>query len=236
MRSFRRRSGEAEWMDAPDVTADDFARCLADLARVNTVTLARPPTIRWLAGALAGAAPGEAFTLLDVGYGQGDMLRAVHAWARRAHLAPRLEGVDLNPRSEPAARAATDPGLRIDFRTGDVLGRSPDDPVDFVISSLVAHHMTDAGLVEFLRWMERTARRGWFVNDLHRRPVAFYGFMALSTLARWHPMVRHDGPISVARAFRRQDWVRLLDLAGIPPGSATISRRFPFRLCVGRLR
>jgi len=236
MRSFAQRSPEDEMMDGADVPPEVFAACLADLAKVNTVTLARPPTLAWLGRATRGMAQGQSFSLVDVGYGQGDMLRAIHAWARRKGFRPRLVGVDLNPRSEPAARAATDPGLGIDFLTGDVFDYAPAQPPDFIVSSLVTHHMSDAQVIAFVGWMEATAQRGWFINDLHRHPVAFYGFQALSTTARWHPFVRHDGPVSVARAFVRRDWERLLAAAGLPEGAAHIDWRLPFRLCVGRIR
>ena len=236
MRSFAQRSREDEMMDGADVPPEVFAACLADLAKVNTVTLARPPTLAWLARATRGMARGQSFSLLDVGYGQGDMLRAVHAWAVRRGLRANLTGVDLNPRSEPAARAATDPALGIDFRTGDVFDYAPPEPPDFIVSSLVTHHMSDAQVSGFVRWMEATARRGWFINDLHRHPIAFYGFQALSTAARWHPFVRHDGPVSVARAFVRRDWEERLAAAGLADGVADIDWRLPFRLCVGRLK
>jgi 2-polyprenyl-3-methyl-5-hydroxy-6-metoxy-1,4-benzoquinol methylase len=234
VRSFAARSTEEEMMDGETVTAADFAACLHDLAQVNTVTLARPPTLRFLAHATAQMRPGEAFSLLDVGYGEGDMLRAVHRWATRRGLRARLSGVDLNPRSEPAARAATDPAWGIDYRTGDVFDLNEADRPDFVISSLVTHHMTNPQVVRFLAWMEAVTRRGWMVNDLHRSALAFYGFKLLSTLAMWHPFVRHDGPVSVARAFRRADWERLIAEAGTT--EAEVRWRFPFRYCVERIK
>ncbi len=236
MRSFAERSIEAEMMDGADVTAAEFAACLADLAWVNTVTLARPPTLAWLARAARRRPKGSAFSLLDVGYGKGDMLRAIAAWAARRGMTLHLFGMDLNPRSEPAARAATGDNLAIDFRTGDVFADSLSQPLDFVVSSLVTHHMADEEIVRFLRWMEATARRGWFVNDLHRHPIAFYGFKLLAWVARWHPFVQHDGPVSVARSFRRRDWERLLAMAEIDRSSVTLRWRLPFRLCVGRIR
>lgn len=236
MRSFAGRSSETEMMDADGVTAADFAACLHDLAQVNTLTLARRPTLRWLADATAGLAPGDGFTLLDVGYGEGDMLRAVHAWATAQGFVPRLIGVDLNPLSEPAARAATDRALGIDYRTGDVFDFAGDEPVDFIVSSLVAHHLSDRQLTRFLGWMEARAIRGWFVNDLRRHWFAFYGFAALAAVMRWHRFVRHDGPVSVARSFVADDWARTLPTAGLAAADLTIARVFPFRLCVGRIR
>lgn len=234
MRSFANRSPETELMDADGVTAADFAACLRDLATVNTVTRARPPTLRWLADATAAMNPGDAFTLLDVGYGEGDMLRAVHAWAAAKGFRPRLIGVDLNPLSEPAARAATDPALGIEYRTGDVFAFAPVYRIDFIVSSLVTHHLDDRQIGRFLMWMESRAVRGWFVNDLRRHWFAFYGFRVLAAVMRWHHFVRHDGPVSVARSFVADEWERALATVGIT--AATVTPVFPFRLCVGRLK
>lgn len=223
-------------MDDPAVDEATFRDCLTDLAAVNGWTLARPPTLAWLARATRGLPRGSRFTLLDVGYGQGDMLRSIHRWATWRGLVPDLIGVDLSPWSAPSAWAVTPAGMTIDYRTGDVFEAQLDRPIDFVISSLVTHHMDDDQLVRFLRWMEATAAKGWFVNDLHRHPIAYYGFRLLSSAMRWHHFVRHDGPLSVARAFRRDDWERLIARAGLDRGTIDLRWHLPFRLCVGRLR
>jgi 2-polyprenyl-3-methyl-5-hydroxy-6-metoxy-1,4-benzoquinol methylase len=236
MPDLRTRSFAAEWMDDPAVDEATFRACLTDLAAVNGWTLARPPTLGWLARATRHLPRGGRFTLVDVGYGQGDMLRAIHRWAARRGLVAELIGVDLSPWSAAAARAATPAGMTIDYRTGDIFATSFARAPDFIVSSLVAHHLDDAQLVAFLRWMEATAAQGWFVNDLHRHAVAYHGFRALSGAMRWHRFVRHDGPLSVARAFRRADWERLIAQAGIDRSAIRLSWHLPFRLCVGRRR
>jgi SAM-dependent methyltransferase len=228
------RSQQAEWMDDPSVDPATLARCLDDLAIVNTVTLARPPTIGFLRRIARGMAPGAELSVLDVGFGQGDMLRRVARWGARRGLALRLDGIDLSPASAEAARRATPPDLPITYRTGDVFDEPPGS-VNVVISSLFTHHLADADVVKFLRWMEQTARLGWFVNDLHRHPLAFHGFAALSAVAGWHEMVRHDGRISVARAFRRADWLRLLRQAGLER-DASVRWHVPFRFGVSRVK
>jgi 2-polyprenyl-3-methyl-5-hydroxy-6-metoxy-1,4-benzoquinol methylase len=236
MPSFAIRSCELEQMEAPDIEESALVACLNDLARANTLTLARPPTLAWLARATRNLPRGAAFSLLDVGYGQGDMLRVIHRWARRRGLEPRLSGIDLSPWSATAARAATDPAWGVEYLVGDVFKHRPPEPIDFVISSLVAHHMDDATLTRFIAWMEANARLGWFINDLHRHPLAYYGFMALGRLTFLHPMVRHDGLISVTRSFTRRDWEALLQASGAPRDKIDLAWRFPFRICVGRIR
>jgi len=233
MPDLRQRSRLPEMMDGADVSQADFAACMADLATVNTMTLARGPTLRFVAEAVAQTP--DVLTVLDVGFGAGDMLRSIATMLRREGRQVRLIGIDLNPRSEAAARAMTPVGMTIEWRTGSAFELTGSDTPDLVISSLVTHHMDDGEIVGFLQWMERTARHGWFVNDLHRHTLAWYGFTAMARIARWHRFVQHDGPLSVARSFRRPDWTRLMAQAGSPP-EAHIQWRFPFRYCVERKR
>jgi hypothetical protein len=104
-----------------------------------------------------------------------------------------------------------------------------------VVSSLFTHHLADGDIVRFLTWMEAHARVAWFVNDLYRHPFPYHGFGLLARIMRWHPFVRHDGPVSIARAFSPADWLTLLRKSGLD-GVARLERRFPFRLCVSRVR
>jgi hypothetical protein len=96
--------------------------------------------------------------------------------------------------------------------------------------------MTPPELDAFLRFMEREAAVGWMVNDLHRHWLAYHGFPWLARLAGWHRIVREDGQLSIARSFRRADWRGLLEKAGVDRSGAKVVGRFPFRLCVERIR
>ena len=221
------RALDEELMDADDLDAGTYAVVVGDLATVNSVTMARRPTLDFLDRAIGDR---KSLRLLDVGFGDGDMLRRIARWADARGIVAELVGVDLNPRSEQAARTH---GGDIRYVTGDYADLA-DEPWDVIVSSLVAHHMTHDQLVAFLRFMERHASAGWFVNDLHRHGFAHWGFPVLATIARWHPIVRHDGTLSIARSYRPNEWPPLLAEAGIT--DAKVRRVFPFRLCVERLR
>jgi 2-polyprenyl-3-methyl-5-hydroxy-6-metoxy-1,4-benzoquinol methylase len=229
MISLAARIRRDEQMDDPGLDPATYQEVLHDLARVNAWTFAARPTIGFLA---RGTKDMPAFRLLDVGFGHGDMLRRIARWARKRAIAVDLIGVDLNPNSAVVARAATPIHWPIEYRTGDY--QDVAGPIDFVISSLVAHHMTDAELDVFIRFMEARAARGWMINDLHRLALAYHGFPVLARLLRAHPIVRGDGRISIGRAFRPNDWEAILAKAGV--SEAHIVRRFPFRLCVERPR
>ena len=217
-----------ELMDADDLDAGTYAAVVHDLAKVNTLTLARRPTINFLQSIKT-----RRLKILDVGFGDGDMLRTIARWATKNAVDATLVGIDLNPRSALAANDATPSGVNIDYRTGDYADLAGEH-WDVVISSLVAHHMTHGQLIAFIRFMEAESKAGWLINDLHRHGFAYLGFPLLATIMRWHPIVRHDGQLSIARSYRPQEWPAILEEAGVK--GATVARKFPFRLCVSKIR
>ncbi|HEX8644141.1 MAG TPA: methyltransferase domain-containing protein [Allosphingosinicella sp.] len=221
-----------EQMDDPALDPAVYAAVIGDLARLNRLLMTYRPTIAFIARTLGDR---RGFRLLDVGYGQGDMLRAIARWARRKGVEADLVGIDLNPRSLGAAEAATPAGLPIEYRTGDCADAAGEG-WDYVVSSSVTHHMSDGELHAFLRFMEAEARIGWYVNDIHRHPLAYWSFPTLARLMRWHKMVREDGCLSIQRGFREKDWRRLIAESGVDPAAPRIVRRLPLRLCVERAR
>jgi 2-polyprenyl-3-methyl-5-hydroxy-6-metoxy-1,4-benzoquinol methylase len=227
--SLRQRAIAEELMDADDLDAATYAAVVGDLAKVNVVTMARRPTLDFVRRARRG----RRFKLLDVGFGDGDMLRALSRWAAKHGVEVELVGVDLNPRSEAAAKQHTPPGMAIRWITGDY-AQLAGQGWDMVISSLVAHHMSHDQLVAFLRFMEAESAMGWLVNDLRRHGFAHWGFPVLARAFGWHRIVRLDGTLSIARSYRPDEWPPLLTEAEV--GDARVYRAFPFRLCVERLR
>jgi 2-polyprenyl-3-methyl-5-hydroxy-6-metoxy-1,4-benzoquinol methylase len=225
------RCRDDEQMDAADLDEETYACVLHDLARINRWTFTAHPLLAFLDRATFGLTH---FRLLDVGFGEGDLLRRVAGWAHRRGIATSLIGIDINPRSADIARAATPPDLSIQYLTGDC--HSLFGTFDFIVSSQVTHHMTDRQLFDFLNFMELRAERGWLINDLHRHAFAYHGFPLLARLLGVHRIVREDGQLSIARSFRADEWRAILSASGLPMGGIKIVRRFPFRLAVERLK
>jgi 2-polyprenyl-3-methyl-5-hydroxy-6-metoxy-1,4-benzoquinol methylase len=218
-----------ELMDDPALDAKTYRAVLHDLARVNRATFAYRPTLEFLSRA---AGRRQTLRVLDVGFGDGDMLRRIARWARWCGIAAELTGIDLNPRSVAAALETPSP-TPIRYLAGDYAGLAGEG-FDCVISSLVAHHMSHEQLTAFLRFMDRESALGWFVNDLHRHGFSHASFPVLASLMGWHRIVRLDGATSIARGYRPREWPAILAEAGIE--GARVRRRFPFRLCVEKIR
>jgi SAM-dependent methyltransferase len=229
---FRRRAQLSEWMDEP-CARETMRACLRDLARVNRWFLAYRPILRWLQQ-LRLPAHSVPLRILDVGCGYGDTLRRIELWAKQNAVPVELTGIDLNPDTISIAHEATPPASNIRWVAGDVFAYRASHPPHLIVSSLFTHHLSDDEVVRFLRWMEDNALIGWFVNDLSRAAVPYHLFGWFSRVARLHPFVQHDGPVSIARAFSPDDWHRLASAAGLGPVDFAVLSYTPARLCIRR--
>ncbi len=220
-----------ELMDG-DCSYEDFRGCLRSLEQINRWLLGYRPTLDWLKRLPHGLR--DPVHIVDVGCGGGDLLRQIAGWARRRGVAVHLTGIDLNPHAARSAAESTPKELGIVWVTSNALVYRPEMQVDIVLSSLTAHHLEDEEIVALLRWMEATAQVGWFINDLERSEWSCRLFGWVERVVRWHRFVRHDGQVSFRRAFRKEDWARLLTAAGVPREAVTVEHWRPGRLCVGR--
>lgn len=239
MRDFSQRSDETELMDEKNISFDEFHDCLVGLERINHLTLAYRPTLQWLRPWLDR---NESLCILDVASGGGDMLRKIASTlatrvASTEHV--QMIGVDLNPWSKKSAELLTqslathDPiaASAITFTTADIFEFAPERPIDIIISSLFTHHLTHAQIVDFLRWMDSRACKGWFINDLHRHAIPYYFIKIATAVFSRNRLIRNDAAVSVARSFTLADWQRLINEAGLN-GRVRIQWFFPFRLCL----
>jgi hypothetical protein len=103
----------------------------------------------------------------------------------------------------------------INFIHSDYKNVHFDTKPDILFSSLFCHHFSDEELIYQLQWMSKNSSLGFFINDLHRHPLAFYSIKMLTKLFSKSYLVKHDAPLSVQRAFKRKDWHQLMQRAGL---------------------
>lgn len=210
-----RLTGVAELLDGP---LDDPAALVAnlrDLARLNRLSGGAALSRR------AIAALGPAATILDVGTGGADMPVALLAAARTEGRRLTVTAVDSREEVLAAARVARPEigriaGLELVVADGRSLPWA-DGAFDVAHASLVVHHLEPDEATAFLHELRRVARAGVVVNDLVRGRIAWVGtWLAVHTLARSR-YTRHDGPLSVRRAYSRAELGELLAAAGLEP-------------------
>ena len=198
-----------ELLDEPSHDPAELEESLRDVAAVN----------RWLGGTRALLrhvgpllAPDRPTTLLDAGTGSADLPRAIVHWARRHRRAVLITATDLHPQTLEIARRQSRGFPEISFALADVRALPyADRAFDVTLLSLTLHHLDPDDIVTALRELARTARRALIVGELERRRAAYFGARLLAaTVWRRNRLTRHDGPVSVLRAFTPAE---LLDFA-----------------------
>ena len=154
--------------------------------------------------------------IADIGCGGGDTLKSIARWARRKSIIVELVGVDANAFMVQYARQRCAAFPEISIVQYDVFSEEfAQQQYDIVVCSLFCHHFTDAQLVRMFSQLYRQAQLAVIINDLHRHWFAYYSIKYITILASGSHLVQHDAPLSVWRAFSRQDLKQLVQQAGI---------------------
>lgn len=215
MLSFQQRSYKKELLDQCDIPFAAIQRNMQELDFINRHLGGHDITLDGIVALVQRTAIfNKQLKIVEIGCGGGDNLRAVKDWAAHVKFPVLLTGIDSNPECIAFAREQQR-NSSIQFVCSDYRSVSFPDRPDIVFSSLFCHHFTDAELVAQLQWMQENAALGFFINDLHRHPLAYWSIRLLTRLFSRSYLVRHDAPLSVQRGFRRRDWKRLFAAAQI---------------------
>jgi 2-polyprenyl-3-methyl-5-hydroxy-6-metoxy-1,4-benzoquinol methylase len=209
------RSSHDELMDTVSLPAPVADRTLRFLEWTNRSFGGTGIVLRHLERWRRAWPGGRTITLLDVGTGAADIPRAIVAWAAASGV--RVHVTAIEPAADIAriaqARVNGMPGISVEpVGLDDVATTSR--RFDYVIGSLFLHHVPQARIRETLLAMDRLAVRGVIVGDLVRSPVAWLGVGFLALVAG-NAVVRHDGPLSVRRAFTVAELRDLAAAAGL---------------------
>jgi len=155
-------------------------------------------------------------SIMEIGCGGGDNLRVIKAWAFKKGIAVHLTGIDIN--AACIAYAAGQPQNKdIHFVCADYKEIQFTEKPHLIFSSLFCHHFNDDEIVWMLQWMQQNSTTGFFINDLHRHPLAYYSIKMLTqTFSKSH-LVKNDAPLSVLRGFVKKDWEKLFQKANVQP-------------------
>ncbi len=215
MPSFKQRSYQKELLDRNDIPFKDIKRNMKELDFINRNLGGHDITLDGIVALIQdNAIFNKRLTIVEIGCGGGDNLRAIKEWAAYIKLPVQLTGIDINQECIAYARQQQrNEGIQFilsDYRLVQLTLKP-----DIVFSSLFCHHFTDEELIEQLQWMEEASKIGFFINDLHRHPLAYYSIKILSAIFSRSYLVKNDAPLSVRRGFKRSDWQALFSKANI---------------------
>ncbi|MBB6690640.1 methyltransferase domain-containing protein [Cohnella xylanilytica] len=204
----RTRAREPELMDDFARGGEELREALRHLRLLNRVFGASGPALYGVKRLWKEAGrPGD-WTVLDVGAGSGDVNRALLRWADREGVRLGLVLMDKTEEACEEARSLFRGESRIEVRRGDLF-ELPPRCADVVTASQLAHHFSDEELPSVLTRLLEASRIGAVLADIHRHWLAWLAVSLATRVLSRNRYIRHDGPLSVAKGFRREDWARL---------------------------
>ncbi|MGB5555647.1 MAG: methyltransferase domain-containing protein [Flavobacteriaceae bacterium] len=227
MINLKNRSEQLEILDDFQENAESLKLVFDDINRVNRLLGGYSITIREIAK-LIEIHSKENYTLIDLGCGDGDMLREIVRFCRQKKIKVKCIGIDLNEDALHLARKASLEFPEIEYVHQNILHLNTNDlNCDIIVTTLTMHHFTDTQLLIFLHKFIELASIGIIINDLQRSYWAYYLFKGFRRIFIKTKVAKTDGLISITRGFVKADLERYAKK--LPSVSHSIQWKWAFR-------
>lgn len=200
----------SERSDAPEMM-DDFAMegailkdALDKIASINKLLGGNAVTINGVASLLKNHSKDKIINIVDLGCGNGDMLRALAKYAIKNNLNLKLTGIDANQFTVNHAKSLSSAFKNIHFECKDIF-ESEITACDIMLCTLTLHHFTNPAILKLITNCQKHTTLGIVINDLHRSKLAYYLFKAICFIFRLNNMSKQDGLVSILRGFKKAD-------------------------------
>ena len=204
--NFKNRSTTPELMDDPSLPEADLHLALKDLATVNKYLGGNHITITALEDLISAHPEKKKWKVVDVGCGDGEVLRHIAKHFKNSAVDISFYGVDINDKSIDSAREKSKDFDNLTFSRQNIL--TIDETTfecDVIICTLTMHHFSDEQLLVFMEKFKKLASIGIIVNDLQRSKIAYRLFQLFSGIFMKSKIAKYDGRVSIARSFRRKE-------------------------------
>jgi 2-polyprenyl-3-methyl-5-hydroxy-6-metoxy-1,4-benzoquinol methylase len=209
------RTDQEEIMDDFAMEGEILRDALDKIASINQMLGGNKLTLHGVKDMLSTAEQDRKFTIVDVGCGNGDMLRALADYATTKGLTFNLIGIDANNFTITHARDLSKNYANISYRCEDIFDKEFENlKHDIVLCTLTLHHFKDDQIEKLLRVFYKNATLGVVINDLHRSKIAYRSFQALCRVFRLNDMSREDGLVSILRGFKKVDLIQFSEKLG----------------------
>lgn len=216
------RSPEKELLDGDNIPFEDIRQNMRELNTINTLLGGHAITLRGFRSLLGRR---KQVHVCEIGAGGGDNLEVIIRCCQKQGIRIQCTGIDIKQECTDTARSRDLP--HTNWITSDYRRVAFPEKPDIIFSSLFCHHFSSSELPQQLLWMQANSRLGFFINDLHRHPLAWHSIRVLTQLFSRSYLVKNDAPLSVARGFLQKEWKTILAEAGL--SDATVGWQWAFR-------
>ena len=214
MPDLSKRSYQKELLDSDDIPFEDIKQNMQELDVINTWLGGHQISIKGLQQLMNKASHTKTLHICEIGCGGGDNLRVIQQYCKKKNISVHLIGVDINRHCIAYARSRKE-NEGIEFICSDYATASFTQKPDIIFSSLFCHHFTEDELQQQFVWMKNNSTLGFFVNDLHRHTLAYHSIKLLTNLFSKSYLVKNDAPLSVARGFKKDELIEILQQSSI---------------------
>ena len=214
-------------MDDSNLDALLLQEVYADINKVNEVLQGFFHSLRAMERIITEN-PQNSYTILDMGCGDGAMLRKVASYFKGRSFELTLIGIDLNARSVQLAKENSKEYPNIRFFEQDILALEANKlQCDILLCTLTMHHFDTDAIPTFLNQFVKLSRLGVVINDLQRSRMSYYLYKLFSLIFMKTKIAKHDGLVSIQSAFTKTDLIAFSN--NLPNLEHHISWRWAFR-------
>lgn len=200
------RSYTKEIMDDLEMQGEELEKTLLDLDKVNRWLGGNKITLDGVEKLLKSCCYTRPVRIIDVGCGNGNILKEVAQWGRSRGEQLELLGVDANRHAMEIARKNLEGYPEVSFKAMDVFSKEfRAQQADIILCTLTLHHFTDEEIKELMNIFTSMAGLGIVVNDLERSRSAYYLFQLFCSAFNIREINRKDGLTSILRSFKKRD-------------------------------
>ena len=200
------RTDEPEIMDDFSLTGEVLRDALDKIAKINQLLGGNKLTLPGVQSLISRIALYKTVTIVDIGCGNGDMLRTLAKYADENDINFKLIGIDANSFTINHAKELSKEYPNISYQCEDIFDIKFNSlKYDVVVCTLTLHHFKDDEILNLMSVFYKNASIGIVINDLQRSKLAYRLFQALCFVFQLNSMSREDGLVSILRGFKKQE-------------------------------
>ena len=212
----QRLSGVEEKIDDFNLKGAELIKNLEEIEGYNKMLGGHDALLEALNKTIFTFSKEKEYTLLDTGCGGGDTMIKVAEVATKKGYTIKIKGFDANPFIVDYAQNRTKENGNIKIEVGDVFDNNFfSESYDFVSANIFLHHFSEEEIIRFIQQALSKTNQAIIICDLHRNPIAYYAFIAITILFGANHITRNDGKISILKGFRKIEWKAILEKAGV---------------------
>ncbi|WP_395054394.1 methyltransferase domain-containing protein [Flavobacterium sp.] len=213
--NIKNRTDEPEIMDDFALEGIELQEALDKIAKINQLLGGNKLTLQGIKILLEGLDKSKEYTIVDIGCGNGDMLRYIADFGEENEYNFNLIGIDANAFTINHAKKLSNHFPNISYKCEDIFDKQFDElKYDIILCTLTLHHFKNDEILDLVKLFYRNSGIGIVINDLHRSKVAYRLFEVVCKLFNLNKMSHEDGLVSILRGFKKEELVAFSEKLG----------------------